>query len=284
MRKDGQTPALPGMEEIVSPIGVRPGEMDLSDARRYTGEVLYRDHPDVFRAVAAALFLDGLSQRACAARYRVSVNTVRAIRDMALEAAPTEAGRAALFIKSRADKMRGIIRARALDVLLDRLTDEDEARKISVDTLVQLSKLGQDEPAKQPAKSGGSEPEVIDVDEFDAMLDGLDSGKKSAGESVPGDGRSAADPCAETGAECSTGNGPEGVSSFELSEGMPQNKASTQTLCNSSCKSGDSAATSSGLGVTSDESASSPAPLAADGKGPPGGAGVPGGAARPGVD
>lgn len=284
MRKDGQAPALPGMEEIVAPIGVRPGEMDLSDAKRYTGEVLFRDHPDVFKAVASAFFLDGLSQRACAARFRVSVNTVRAIRDMALEAAPTEAGRAALFIKSRADKLQGIIRSRALDVLLDRLTDEDEAKKISVDTLVQLSKLGQDEPAKQSAKSGESEPEVIDVDEFDAMLDGLDAEKKSAGESVPGDGRSAADPSAETGAECSTPNDPEGVGSFELSEGMHENIGSTQTLCNSLCKSGDSAETSPGPGVTSGESASSPAPLAADGKGPPGGAGVPGGAARPGVD
>jgi len=164
---------LPGFEFTLSPS--RPGDVDLSDERRFTGEVLFRDHPDVFKAVAAAFFIDGLSVRGTAARYRVSVNTVRAIRDMALESASSDAGRAAFFIKSKADRLHGIIRNRALEVIYDRLSDPSQSKDISVDTLMKLAEIEQ----KDSHTAVTSKDEIIDVDEFDDILNGLDGEKKS---------------------------------------------------------------------------------------------------------
>lgn len=210
-RKDESLTALPGFEDTITPR--RPGEADLSDEKRYTGEVLYREHPDVFKAVAAAFFIDGLSIRATAARYRVSVNTVRAIRDMALESASTDAGRAVLFIKAKADRLKGIVRTRALEVIYDRLSDPKTAAEVSVDTLMKIAEIGQNDGDVKKSIVPAS-AEVIDVDEFDDVMNGLEREKNSARtdgeESAGGNGES-------EGAECSTDNTSKGSSSFELS-------------------------------------------------------------------
>lgn len=211
-RKDESLIALPGFEDTITPR--RPGEADLSDEKRYTGEVLYREHPGVFKAVAAAFFIDGLSIRATAARYRVSVNTVRAIRDMALESAATDAERAVLFIKAKADRLKGIVRTRALEVIYDRLSDPKTAAKVSVDTLMKIAEISQnDGDAKKSTVPASAE--VIDVDEFDDVMNGLEREKISARtdgeESAGGNGEN-------EGAECSTDNTSKGSSSFELSD------------------------------------------------------------------
>ena len=51
-KRDMSPTALPGFEDTIVP--ARPGEQDMTDEKAYTGEVLFKRHPDVFRAVAAA--------------------------------------------------------------------------------------------------------------------------------------------------------------------------------------------------------------------------------------
>lgn len=227
-RNDRTLDALPGFEDTITPC--RPGDADLSDEKRYTGEVLFRDHPNVFKAVAASFFIDGLSVRATAARYRVSVNTVRAIRDMALESASTEAGRAALFIKSKADRLRGIVHTRALEVIYDRLSDPKTAAEIPVDTLMSIAKMSVEDDNGKKTSIVPASAEVIDIDEFDDVMNGLDREKKSArtdGEELAGnDG-------VNTGSECSTGNSSDAVCSLALSNATLKNGIENDSLCNS---------------------------------------------------
>lgn len=236
-RTDMSLSALPGFEDTITPC--RPGEADLSDEKRYTGEVLFREHPDVFKAVAAAFFIDGLSIRATAARYRVSVNSVRAIRDMALESWPTDAGRAALFIKSKADRLRGIVRTRALEVLYDRLADPKTAKNISVDALLRIvetdSHAGEESKNTIPASA-----EIINIDEFDDVVNGLEREKNSA----PPDGPEVT---GENVEKCSTSNTQNDVSSFELSNADAENKGVSKSVCNSLCNSHESGSNESRL-------------------------------------
>lgn len=257
---------LPGFEFTVTP--ARPGEMDMSDAKRYTGEIVFRDHPDVFRAVAAALFMDGLSVRSTAARYRVSVNTVRAIRDMAIEGATSDAGRAAFFIRSKADRLQGIIRTRALEVLYDRLTDPAQASEIPVDTLMRMAELGvpADGGSKTPAAPGHED--VIDVDCFDDLINGLDATEKnSRGQSDDAD-QDPADEGAAGAEKCSTANTETPYCSFGLSDNNQCLQGFRDSACKTLCNSPESSA---------DLPSVEPPPLAAE-KGLPGGGGAPGGA------
>ncbi len=202
--------ALPGFEDTITPR--RPGDVDLSDEKRYTGEVLYREHPDVFKAVAAAFFMDRLSIRATAARFRVSVNTVRAIRDMALESASTDAQRAVLFIKAKADRLKGIVRTRALEVIYDRLSNPKSAANIPVDTLMRIAELSQNADDGKKSTVPAAD-EVIDVDEFDDIMDGLEREKNFART----DGEGLASEGAGNARECSTGNSSDEMRSFALS-------------------------------------------------------------------
>lgn len=218
-KRDMSPTALPGFEDTIVP--ARPGEQDMTDEKAYTGEVLFKRHPDVFRAVAAAFFIDGLSIRAVAARFRVSVNTVRTIRDMALESRHnTDAERAALFIKSKADKLHGIIQLRSLEAIYDRLSDPKKAAEVPIDTLVKLASITPDDKRKDIPASG----EVIDIDEFDDVINGLDREKKSA--------RGEADEMPEN---CSTANENILSRSVELNNVPQENKGNNETLCNSLC-------------------------------------------------
>ena len=241
-RKDNSLDVLPGFEGTVIPC--RPGEQDFSDEQRFTGEVLFRDHPGVFRAVAAAFFMDGLSIRACAARHRVSVNTVRAIRDMALESATTEAGRAAFFIKSKADRLKGLIHTRALEAIYDRLTNHATVSAIPVDTLIRIVEMhGSDTQTTSKQGSAGS-GEVIDVEEFDDVLNGLD-GEKNSAQVQPNEtpaenpGENTENPAAESGCESSTENDLVPNHSLEESNNTQCLRASNKTLCNTLCKGGE---------------------------------------------
>lgn len=216
--KDIALTALPGFEDTITPC--RPCEADLSDAKRYTGEVLFREHPDVFKAVAASFFIDGLSVRATAARYRVSVNTVRAIRDMALGSASSDAERAVLFIKSKADRLKGIISNRALEVIYDRLENPETAAEVSVDTLLRIAELNSqssEEKSSIPASA-----EIIDLDEFDDMVNGLVGEKNSAAPAAAESAGEKGESAGEKGEECSTGNSSNGVGSFRLSDTTPE--------------------------------------------------------------
>ena len=209
---------LPGFEFVMD--SSRPGERDLSDGTVYTGEVLFRRHPDVFKAVAVAFFIDGLSIRAVAARFRVSVNTVRAIRDMVLEDANTDAKRAAFFIKSKADKLRGLIRTRSLEVIYDRLSDPKSAADIPLDTLIELCQridLGDHQKDHNNA-------EIIDAEEFDDILNGLEGEEKNA-----------RDESAEFSEDRSKNAADNVQNSVEQSDGSAENKGRNEILCNPAC-------------------------------------------------
>jgi hypothetical protein len=206
--------ALPGLESALQPLNARPGDIDMSDGKTYTAAVLFRDHPNVFRSACQLLFKHGLSERAVAGALMLLHNTVRAIRDMVVQSqgATTDAAAAAFFIKSRAANSRKVVQLRALEALADRLSDEASLEDISTSQLLEIvdavDKIdGKTEPETKNQKPSEA---VIDVDVFDAALDGLNEEKKSARE----DGR---DPAADRadceddegfgqGCECSTGS------------------------------------------------------------------------------
>ena len=185
--------ALPGLESVVMPLDVRPASEDMSDAKTFTAAVLFRDHPRVFRSACELLFRNGLSARSVAAALYLSVNTVRAIRDMVLASdGPTvDAAAAAFFVKSRVSQARRIIQLRALEAVEDKLNDIEELKKTSIDTLVSAVKSIEElERQDSAGKPDARKDEIIDldVDAFDAALDGLNGEKKSARE----DGRDSA--------------------------------------------------------------------------------------------
>jgi hypothetical protein len=197
------------------PLDVRPASEDMSDAKTFTAAVLFRDHPRVFRSACELLFRNGLSARSVAAALYLSVNTVRAIRDMVLasDGRTVDAAAAAFFVKSRVSQARRIVQLRALEAVEDKLNDAAELKAISVDTLISAVKsIDEIERQDSGGKPDTRKDEIIDldVDAFDAALDGLNGEKKCARE----DGRdSAADraDCEDDegfgqGCECSTGS------------------------------------------------------------------------------
>lgn len=290
-RKDNSLDVLPGFEGTV--VSCRPGEQDLSDEQRFTGEVLFRDHPNVFKAVAAAFFMDGLSIRACAARFRVSVNTVRAIRDMALESTSSEAGRAAFFIKSKAERLKGLIHTRALEAIYDRLTSHASVSAIPIDTLIQIAEKYASERPETNKPSANDSGEVINIDEFEDVLNGLDGEKNSAqaepdekpGERAEDLGESAENLGSGNGCESSTENDSEVICSFQQSDNNQHMQALNETLCNSlsnECENEVRAAQSSA--PSDGSSASCREPTALKGPLPTGAGGTPGACAAGGVN
>lgn len=179
--------ALPGLESVVMPLDVRPASEDMSDAKTFTAAVLFRDHPRVFRSACELLFRNGLSARSVAAALYLSVNTVRAIRDMVLtsDGRTVDAAAAAFFVKSRVSQARKIVQLRALEAVEDKLNDAEELKKISVDTLISaVESIEEIERQDSAGKPDARKDEIIDldVDAFDAALDGLNGEKKSARE------------------------------------------------------------------------------------------------------
>jgi hypothetical protein len=180
--------ALPGFESLVAPLNARPGDVDMRDQKVYTAEHIFRQHPNVFKAAARLLFVNGLSERSVAAALMLSVNSVRAIRNMALEAnAHGDSAAAAFFIKSKAAQSRKLLQIKALEAIQDRLEDAEKLKEISLAELISVVKTvdtldGDGKTAREKVQTGDAE--VVDIEVFDSVLDGLNAGKNPRGEEL----------------------------------------------------------------------------------------------------
>lgn len=297
-KQSGQS--LPGLEALVVPANVRPCDVDMTDEQVFTAGVLFSSHPDVFKSAATMLFKYGDSERKIAEILRISTNTVRAIRDMVVEGAATgdSAAAAAFFIKSRAANARRTVQLRALEVIKDRLDDPDEAKKIGIETLISVTKLdGPDDDSSAHPKAAA--PTIIDVDEFDDVLNGLDGEKKNAASVPAADGPAASamdeldrrldGDCGTV--ECSTRSAENSQRSFELSGSSQCLRALRETSCNSLCNSSGPSSVDQDPGAVGpassavDRTSSGDAPASAVGaRKDPGGGGAPAPAASGGVD
>lgn len=177
------TPALPGFVEFVKDVAARPGNVDLAK-QEYTAETLLRDYPQVYASIAKALFFYRLPNRVIRDLLHVNGQTVKAIRDHMVAASPGD-GRASFLVNARKNSQRDIILCRLMDLLEDRLEDENRTNSLSITELTELIKRLED--AKAPSNGVGKNPlpknakdETIDVDEFDAVMNGLILEKKSA--------------------------------------------------------------------------------------------------------
>ena len=193
--------ALPGLESVAMPLDLRPGDRDMTDGQVFTAAVIFRDHPRVFRSACELMFRNGLSIRSVAAALYLSVNTVRAIRDMAITShgQSQDAAAAAFFVKSRVAQTRRIVQLRALEAVEDKLNDPLELKGISIDTLISAVKsIEEIEKAEESKKPEKISDEIIDVDvdAFDSVLDGLTAEKKSAGEDGQNSGEDVQDSAA----------------------------------------------------------------------------------------
>ena len=202
--------ALPGLEDALLPVDVRPGGTDMTDEKTYNASVLFRDHPRVFKSACTLLFKNGLSERSVAAALYLSVNTVRAIRDMVTTSPTTDQAAAAFFIKSRISNARKVAQLRALEVIEDRLENTKEVSKISVDTLLSVvSTIDKIERPTEELKKSTKDDDVYDVsaDVFDEVIDGLNKEKKSARDDSGVDGcKKVSESAAGDAAKCSTEN------------------------------------------------------------------------------
>lgn len=175
------TPVLPGFSEFVRDAAARPGNLDLSDAK-YTAEKLLRDYPNVYEAIARALFYYRLPNRTIRDLFRVNGETVKAIRDHMIAAGATD-GRAAFLIKSRTASQRDIVLCRLIDLLEERLSDGAHTASLTITELVALvDKLNGAKPASNGVDSNKplKKNETYDLDEYDAVINGLIGEKKVA--------------------------------------------------------------------------------------------------------
>lgn len=215
--------ALPGFEGMILPDTDRAGSQDFTDAKKYTGLTIRRDYPQTFKSVVRALFYYKLSVRTCVDLFRMNSQCVSAIRDMVIAEAATDE-RAAFLINSRQQSQRDLVLTRLVEAIAEKLDDEGVVSKLSIDELTLiLNRLDSAKPARNgtdvsPKDSKFDKSKVIDVDAFDAALDGLDREKKSAamaGADSVADGSAAQVPGAsETPSECSTANENNGVCSL----------------------------------------------------------------------
>lgn len=207
---------LPGMEELATGVDARPGEFDMRDEKIYTAERLFKQHQRVFQSAARLLFNNGLSERSVAAALYLSVNTVRAIRDMVLksQSGESQAAAAALFLRNKASRSRKVLQLRALEVIQDRLEDDKKCKEIGVEELLSVIKTvdtldGQAPEAKKNGRNDVEVGEIIDVvDVFDEALNGLNEGENPRARESAADGRENRGPGADREAPgCSTENG-----------------------------------------------------------------------------
>ena len=210
--------ALPGFEGLVLPDTDRAGSQDFT-GNKYTATLVRRDYPQTFQSVVRALFYYKLPVRTCADLFHMNAKCVSAIRDMVIAEGATNPA-AAFLINSRQRSQRDIVISRLVEAIAERLDDADAVEKMDISELTSiLTRLEGAKPARNgtdatPPANKSDDKDVIDVDAFDAALDGLDREKKSAREvgvdgsveDVPG--------AAETPPECSTANGKQGVCSL----------------------------------------------------------------------
>ena len=178
--------ALPGFEGLVLPDTDRAGSQNFKD-KQYTGLKIRRDYPQTFNSVVRALFFYKLSVRTCCDLFRMNSQCVSAIRDMVIAEAASDA-RAAFLINNRQRSQRDLVLTRLVEAIAEKVEDEETIRKLSIGELISLLKRLED---AKPARNGTDEPKqdnkpdddkTIDVDAFDAALDGLEREKKSARE------------------------------------------------------------------------------------------------------
>lgn len=205
--------ALPGLEALLEPVNARPADFDMTDGKKYTAEHIFKSHPNVFKAAARLLFVNGLSERSVAAALMLSVNTVRVIRNMAIESnGRGDSAAAAFFIKSKASSARKLLQLKALEVLQDRLENDEELKEIDINSLLSVIKTVDTldaEVKNQKISAVGNEPEVVDVEIFDSVLNGLSAEKNPRGEGFADDraddpGVGDADQRENEGENCST--------------------------------------------------------------------------------
>ena len=181
---DDLTDALPGMESIV-PVS---DDVDMSDAKRFTAEVLLRDHPEKFRRICIDLFQAGESDAMVSMKERVSRNTIKAIRDSVLMGGndKTKIAAAAFFIKTRASNSRRLLQFRAIEALRERLENKGTLDDLTVEQLMRIAdfcdeKEQGNDGSKTSSKSTSADViDVENVDTFDAVINGLDGEKKRA--------------------------------------------------------------------------------------------------------
>lgn len=202
----GEEIALPGFEGMVLPDTDRAGSQDFSDPKKYTGLAIRRDYPRTFKSVVRALFYYKLSVRTCCDLFNMNSQCVSAIRDMVIAEAGSDA-RAAFLINSRQRSQRDLVITRLVEAIAEKLDDAETVKEMGIDELSSiLTRLEGAKPARNgtdaPKSDGkGKDKDVIDVDAFDAALDGLDQEKKSAPSSdVDADGPEAV----EVSSKCST--------------------------------------------------------------------------------
>ena len=177
------TPALPGFVDFVKSAAARPGNVDLTK-QEYTAENLLRDYPQVYASIARALFFYRLPNRVIRDLLHVNGQTVKAIRDHMVAASAAD-GRASFLVNARKNSQRDIILCRLLDLLEDKLEDSNRTDALTITELTHLIERLED--AKAPSNGVGKNPlpknakdDTIDVDEFDAIMNGLVAEKKSA--------------------------------------------------------------------------------------------------------
>lgn len=178
------TPVLPGFVDFVKDAAARPGNVDLSK-KEYTAENLLRDYPQVYESVARALFFYRLPNRVIRDLLHVNGQTVKAVRDHMIGASAGD-GRASFLVNARKNSQRDIILCRLLDLLEDRLEDENRTNALSITELTELIKRLEDAkaPSNGVAKNELPKNSALDVDEFDAVMNGLVLEKKSAARDI----------------------------------------------------------------------------------------------------
>ena len=210
--------ALPGFEGLVLPDTDRAGSQDFT-GQQYTATLVRRDYPQTFQSVVRALFYYKLPVRTCADLFRMNGKCVAAIRDMVIAEGATNPA-AAFLINSRQRSQRDIVLTRLVEAIAERLDDEEAVAKMDINELTSiLARLESAKPARNgtdapPPASKSEDKDVIDVDAFDAAINGLDREKKSArevgvevgAEDVPG--------ASGTPSECSTRSENQGICSL----------------------------------------------------------------------
>lgn len=178
----GEQTELPGFAEFVGKVVTdRAGAEDLGDESKYTAEVVMRDYPGTYASAVRALFYYRLPVRTVSDLFRMSRATVAAIRNHVL-AASANGGAASFFVEARMRSQRDIVACQLMDLLEDRLSNHDQTKKLTMGDIVgMLKQVDSIQPPSNGTKN--DKPPIIPVvepDQFDAVLDGLEDEKKCA--------------------------------------------------------------------------------------------------------
>lgn len=256
-------PALPGFDDFLRRDIDRAGAMDMT-GQQYTAVRIRRDYPGTYESVARALFFYKLPVNTCADLFHMNTQCVSAIRDQVIAASAADP-RAAFLVQSRRHSQRDIVLSRLTEAIAVKLSDEDVVDKMSVGELTAiLEKLEKAPPARngtdRPAASvQASDDQVIDVSQFDDVLNGLDADKKSAAIEGSDAVGSAGPGSVDQAAECSTTSTDCVRTSFGMSNRnciTAQTETETRSfddvcdsLCKSLCGSADSAVSPGSAGA-----------------------------------